>query len=129
MAAAGRDRARADLPCRQPGPLDRGEQAAADDEPVGASQPAEQRHHALGLPQRQPGLEHEPCMPAGGGDLEALVLPVGQLEQKQQRVGIHHERMFARAFVPVASARTVRGRLTGFSWLYPLGLKCLPYRL
>src|SRR5581483_10912876 len=33
--------------------------------------------------------------PAGGRGLEALVLPVGQLEQEQQRVRVHHEHMFA----------------------------------
>jgi hypothetical protein len=30
-----------------------------------------------------------------GRQLEALIFPVGQLEQEQQRVRVHHERMFA----------------------------------
>jgi hypothetical protein len=42
----------------------------------------------FGTPQR---------MPACGCELEALVLPVGELEQEQQCVRVHHERMFARA--------------------------------
>jgi hypothetical protein len=57
-------------------------------------------------------------VPAGGGELEALVLTVGQLEQEQQRVRVHHERMFARPLsetpVPPTPASS---RLTGFSWL------------
>jgi hypothetical protein len=34
-------------------------------------------------------------MPAGGRDLEALVLPVRHLEQQQQGVCEEHEPMFA----------------------------------
>jgi hypothetical protein len=34
-------------------------------------------------------------MPAGGGRLEAFVLLVGKLKEKQQRVRERHERMFA----------------------------------
>jgi len=33
-------------------------------------------------------------MPPSGCKLEALILPIGQLEQEQQRVPVHHERMF-----------------------------------
>jgi hypothetical protein len=75
--------------------MHRDDEPTADDVPVGPTQPAEQRHHSLGLAQRQTCLEDEAGVPAGGSGLEALVLAVGHLEQQQQRIREHHERMFA----------------------------------
>jgi hypothetical protein len=43
-------------------------------------------------------------MPARGRRLEALVLPISQLEEKEKRIRVHHERMFARPIQPVALA-------------------------
>jgi hypothetical protein len=84
-----------DLARRQSGALDRQQQAAAHDVAIRTTEPAKEGHHSLSVAKRQLRLEHEACVPTGGGGLEALVLLVSKLKEQQQRVGEHHERMFA----------------------------------
>jgi len=74
--------ARAPISIRSPTSSGRDGQTAANDQAVGATQPAEQGHHALGLAQRQSRLKHKAGMPARRRELETFVLPVGQLVQE-----------------------------------------------
>jgi hypothetical protein len=83
------------LPCRQAGPLDCEQPPAPHDMTVRASQSAKQRHHRFGLAQRQLGFKDEASVPTSCRCLEALVLPIGHLEEQQQPIGEHHERMFS----------------------------------
>jgi hypothetical protein len=53
---------------------------------IRAADPAEQGHHSLSLAQRQVRLEHEACVPAGGGRLKPLVLLVSKLKEQEQRL-------------------------------------------
>jgi hypothetical protein len=45
------------------------------------AKPAKPSHHSLSIAQGQVHLEHEACVPTGGGRLEALVLPVSKLKE------------------------------------------------
>jgi hypothetical protein len=85
----------ADLPCCQAGPLDYEQQPAPHDVTVRISQAAKQRHHRFGLAQRQLSFEDEASVSPSCRRLEALVPPIRHLEEQQQAIRQHHERMFS----------------------------------
>ena len=71
---------------------------------IRATQAAKQRHHVLSIAKRQVRFEYEACVPASGGDLEALVLLVGHLAEQQQGIREHHKHMFV--YMPCPDGET-----------------------